>query len=62
MQIGISGIRNQLCTTQFEMLISSCVGAGSSASKSLKIFSNAGTILIMMKVKMPTATMTTTTG
>ena len=36
--------------------------AGRSCLKSLKIFSNAGTILIMMNVKMPTATITTTTG
>ena len=38
------------------MLISSSVIGGSSRSNSLKIFSNAGTILIMMNVKMPTAT------
>ena len=60
---GMPGIRYQYETDRFEILISTLVIAGSSVSKSLKIFSNAGTILIMMKVKMPTATvMTTTTG
>ena len=42
--------------------MSTLVIAGSSVSKSLKIFSNEGTILIMMKVKMLTATVITTNG
>ena len=45
-----------------ETFISMIVIGGSSVSKSSKIFTNAGTILIMMNVKMPTATETTTTG
>ena len=44
------------------MLTSISVIGGSSRSNSLKILRNAGTILIMMNVKMPTATVTTTIG
>ena len=36
--------------------------SGSSVLKSLKIFTNCGTIFNMMKTRMPTAKMTTTTG
>ncbi len=60
--IGPNGIVNHQFTIQFDMLMRYCVIAGSVASKSSKIFTNAGTILYMMKTKMPTATQMTTIG
>ena len=44
------------------MLIRNSVIGGSVVPKSSKIFLNCGTILIMMNVRMPTATLTTTIG
>ena len=48
--------------THFEMLISMRVMSGSLVLKSLKIFSNWGTIFIMMKTRMLTAKRTTKMG
>ncbi len=62
MAIGMPGIRNQYLYVHFETAISAIVTGGRSVLKSTKIFSNAGTILIMMNVKMATATVTTTAG
>ena len=44
------------------MFTNSTVIAGSFSPKPSKILMNSGTILYMMKTKMPTATMMTTTG
>ena len=74
MMIGLGSVRHAVvgeddrpATTNemammVEMVISTRVMPGSSVPKSSKICLNAGTILSMMNVRMPTATMTTTTG
>ena len=62
MATGTSKNAHQKRNMALEMLMSSCVIAGSSASNSSKIFSNSGTILIMMNVRMRMATTMTTIG
>src|SRR4029079_17611270 len=59
---GMPGIKYQYCTHQFEIFTSSSVIGGRSRLNYLEMSRNAGTILIMMNVKIPTATVTTTHG
>ncbi len=49
-------------TVQVDTAMSTCVAAGNGRLKSAKIFWNFGMMKIMMKVKMPIATRTTTVG
>ena len=62
MPMGMPGMRNHQFATQLETAISTLVMSGSSVPNSLKIFSNCGTIFNMMKVRMPTAKITTVIG